>query len=274
MANENISNMNVYQYNWSRWIYNDSRELFKKQSKNRQIFSKPKNSSTPKKFGFKTNFYQKHVRKPKKASSFEKWTPQKSPKTTNKGWKKEYNVWSMIMQALEQNMLNGQTVNWADNEFGVRDTTDTIRFVKNREELNQLILFSSNGVKTHANNLINLNDSDENVSLRIKFKLVPVVEGLTVVNGSTETPYTFGTGANEINNNDNKEEFVENSQTLTSDGCPTLNLDLDDSEFDTTITNTTPTSEYSNFVDDIQTKASSSFISQDENKPIVSSSKR
>lgn len=268
MATENISNMNISHYNWSRWIYNDSRELVKKQPKNRQMRSKQKNSPTPKKFSFKTNFYQKYVRKSKKNPSFEYSTPQKSIKTTNKGWNKEYNVWSMIMQALEQSMLNGQKMNWAGEEFGVRDTTDTIRFVKNREQLNQLLLTSSNGSKTHANDLFNLNDSDENVSLRIKFKLVPVIEGLTVVNGSTETPYTFGTGAKDINNNDNKGEFLEISQTLTFDG-PTLDLNVDDS--DTTVTNATSSSEYTDFFDDIQTKASSSFISDKENRPIVAS---
>lgn len=281
MATKNLSNVDISYPNWSKLLLNDSNELRKKQSKksegkySRRLFSKlNNNSSTPKK---RSKRYQK-----RKGSSCKKTVPKKTKQNIGSEWKTEYDVWNMIVQALDKSLLENHKVNWPKKVIGIRDSSDKIRLIQNREELQQQILVASTGLQSQLKDLLNENESTDDISLKMKFKLVPVVESLIIVNKSTETSYKFAESNNEINNNDNDvqsknneiecemiEDNLDDDQTLVNfvnNHASTSNLTLDK-----TLVNTTcSTWEYSDFCSDIIPAATSTFISDEkENIPCL-----
>ncbi|XP_055305280.1 uncharacterized protein LOC129569985 [Sitodiplosis mosellana] len=285
MATENMSNMDISYPIWSKVLLNDSKELRKKQSKDsagtysRRLFSKLNHSSSTPKKRSKPTFYQRY-QKARKGSSSKKTATKESKQNIGSEWKKEYDVWNMIVQALDQSLLKNHKVNWPKKVIGIRDSNDKIRLIQNREELQQQILVASTGLKSRLKDLLNANDSTSDISLKMKFKLVPVVESLTIVNKSTETSYMFAVGDNEINNNDMQcenneienepiENELEENQTLidfVNNHESTGNITCDK-----TLVNTTcSTWEYSDFYDGIVPAASSTFVSDEkENIPCL-----
>lgn len=274
MATEIMSDLDITYPNWPKVLLNDTKELKKKQSKNsnqrysRRLFSKLKNSPTPYKARSKPAFYQRYMAKPKTVSSSPKIATKKSKQNIGSEWKKEYDVWNMIVQALDQSLLDNHKVNWINKAIGIRDSADKIRLIQNREELQQQILVDSMGFKTHLKDLLNANDSTDDISVKMKFKLVPVVESIILVNKSTETPYMFSKDDNEINNNDmqctNNEHKIEEEEDETL-----INYDNnDDNTVYTTCSNTPEnltcsTWEYTEFCSGILPIASSTFISNE-----------
>lgn len=281
-------------FNWTNWL-NDSMELSKKQSqrcsrrRSRQLFSKIRNMPTPQKRGSKLAPHQRFLSKRILASRGS--TPKKSCEKVNNKWKTEYDIWNIMTETIDQHLVGNHKINWNNKEIGVRDSTNNIRLVKNRQELNQLILVnSSSGRKTHANNLMNPNDSDSNVSLKIEFALVPVIKGFQVVHGTDAQAYAVDSKSKDMNNNDiecvsdgiESDESAEDSDiepehTLTSSSevqqitAEYTNMSFDD----TTITNESFVCDYSEFLSDlIDTRASSTLISEKENIPVFSTPTR
>lgn len=261
---------------------NDTKKLAKKRNMgkySRQLFSKLKNSSMPKKSRFKTNFYQRYSKKPKRNTFYGLNIARKPKVNARSEWTKEYDVWNMIVQAIDHSLINDHKVKWTNKEFGVRDLDTNIRLLKNRQELNRQILVCSNGRKTYLKDLLSSDDSTDKISVKIKFKLVPVVESITLVNKSIETLYNFAEDQhNEINNNDvecktietgNLTESLEDDQTL-------IYIDenvtsVENTLCEKTITNSTcSTWEYSEFCYDMMPDASSTFIADsEENRPLL-----
>lgn len=270
--------MDISYPNFSNVLTNDSTELRKKQSRNcvgkynRRLFSKLNNSSPIRNKRSKPTFYQRY-QGIKKGSSSQK-VLQKKPKQHIGGeWKKEYDIWNMIVQTLDEGLLKNHKVNWPKKVIGIRDSNDKIRMIQNREELQQQILVASTGTKSQLKDLLNANDSTADFSLKLKFKLVPVVESLTIVNKSTEKSFVFADN-NDINNNDVhcenmaiENEAIENEldedRTLVNsvnNHESTANITCDKTAVNTTCS----TWEYSDFCGDIIPAASSTFIENGE----------
>lgn len=276
--------MNVSNSQWSKVLLNNTKELMKKHSTNvtRRLFSKM-NSPALKKQSSKSAIYKRYLNKSKRFSPRLKNTPRHSPKFSE--WKTEYDVWNMVVNAIDKNVSNASRENCQSNVFGVRDLNDNIRLIENRREFNDQILVCSNGIKTKVDQLLSPSDSAADVSLKIKIKMVPVIEEVTLVRNSRETSYTFDAGTNDINNNamecqdidteQQKEEDDDIDRTL-SFGDETLAADeIDDNEFDRTIMNVMSETEYSIFFNELQPEACSTFISQSkENQPFVAIPKK
>lgn len=279
MATKNMSEMDSYS-DWSKVMLNDSKELRKKQSRNnagkysRRLFSKLRNSPTPYKLRSKKTFYQRYIPyKPKSGFSSQKSAPKTAKQNCGSEWKKEYDVWNMIVQALDQSLLNNHKVNWPNKVIGIRDSNDKIRLIQNRDELQKQILVSPNGLRTHLKDLFNADDSTADISLKMKFKLVPVVESIILVNKSIETPYTLAKDDNsiDINNNDmecQNNENVEVKNVLEEEDTLINFVNNHESTgniiCDKTLTNTScSTWEYSEFCNDCTSAASSTLISDE-----------
>lgn len=281
MATKNMSGMDSYR-NWSKAILNDSKELRKKQSRDnagkysRRLFSKMRNSPTPYKLRSKKTFYQRYMPyKPKSGLSSQKSVPKTAKQNCANEWKKEYDVWNMIVQALDQSLLNNHKVNWPNKVIGIRDSNDKIRLIQNRDELQKQILVAPTGLRTHLKDLFNADDSTADISLKMKFKLVPVVESIILVNKSVETPYTLAEDDNaiaiDINNNDmecKNNENVDEKKELEEEDTLINFVNNHEStgniNYDKTLTNTScSTWEYSEFCNDFTPAASSTLISDD-----------
>ncbi|XP_031628452.1 uncharacterized protein LOC116344165 [Contarinia nasturtii] len=261
---------------WSKIVLNDTKELVKKNKNNskkysRRLFSKLKTTPKPK-------LYQKYSSKPKRHSIGRNDTAKKSKLNFGAQWKTEYDVWNMIMQALERNLPD--KVNWVSKEIGIRDASDKIQLIQHRDELNQQILVCPNGMKTQLKDLMSQDDS---ISLNIKFQLVPVVEKITIVNNSNEKSYMFADDAKDINNNVEEPTLAINYSTLfgsiTDNTFDTIgsvgSFDTIYTDSEKTITNSTcSTWEYSEFCDDLMPEASSTFIADEiENIQFISNDK-
>lgn len=291
-----MSEMDVFNRRWSKVFLNDTTELVKRNKNNpkkynRRLFSKMKNSPVA-----KPKFYRKYLSKPISSPADE--PVKKSKLNIGNQWKKEYDVWNMIVQSIDQNLSDKHKVNWVNKEIGVRNGDDKVQLIQHRDDLDKQILISSNGKKAYLKDLMNPNDSSDNISLNIKFKLVPIVEKISIVNKCSETSYKFAENDNEINNNimdikmeNNSYEFIENVPTLmnsydslcsrsccnTSEfidsigSCSTLMNTIFTSS-DRTLTNSTCTTwDYSEFCYDIMPDASSTFISDAHgNMPLYS----
>lgn len=272
-----MSDMDMSYPNFSNVLMNDSAELRKKQSKNyagkynRRLFSKLNDSSPIANKRSKPAFYQRYQRS-KKGPLSQKMMPKKRKQNSGGAWKKEYDIWNMIVQTLDEGLLKNHKVNWPKKVIGIRDSNDKIRLIQNREELQQQILVASTGTKSQLIDLLNANDSTADFSLKLKFKLVPVVESLTIVNKSTEKSFVFADN-NDINNNDAQcENMVIENEAIEneSDEDRTLMNSVNNHESTANITcektlvNTTcSTWEYSDFCGDIIPAASSTFIEND-----------
>lgn len=266
---------------WSKVLLNDSTELLKKRSKRsssghrRRLFSKLKDLPIPVvKVQSKSNFYKKYMNRSKR-SSYRQMTPKVCKERIINQCKKEYDVWNVIVDVFEQN-FNLKTIPnkamWPMNELGIRDSNNDIRLIQNRDELNEQILVSSNGSVRQVKGLINPNDDRENVSLKIKYKFIPIIESLTVVRNSIETSYEFTENAYDINNNmecisQNENDFND-EETLAN---KSIFQDTADISCDTTIINMSDSAwEYSEFCSSILEDAQSTVIMEEkESIPVV-----
>lgn len=278
------TDMKIQDSKLSRMLLNDTKELLKKHSiygttgYSRRLFSKLNKSPTSAKVPSISSYYKKYMTRSKRPGH--QLTPKISKK--NDGWKKEYDIWNMIVQAFDKSVLNNnQQFDWPMNEIAVRDSNNNIRLIQNRHELNEQILVSSNGSTHQITDVINPNDSTENVSLKIKYKLVPVIEFLTVVKNSTEISYEFDENVQDINNNNmecvsdkENEKELKVEKTLTPDqeiynGCYFQNT-MDATCDPTAVNMSALTWEYSDFCGDIPPGAQSSIIEDEkENNPFV-----
>lgn len=280
---------------WSRVLLNDTKELVKKQSQNatsgysRRLFAKIKRTSTPGRPRSRPNFYHKYVTQSKRGTPV---AAKKPKENIDRKWKQENDVWQMFQQAIQQSLQDKHQLNLPNKEFAVRNSCDSIRLITNREELNEQVLVSSNGMRSHVKDFVNPNECTENMVFKVRYRLVPVIEGITVVNNSMETTYQFADNSVDINNNNNDIESdttldssSTNSDTTLDSSSSTGSMDeeseghcdyktvLSNNDFfqdtteDRTMTNSTcSTWEYSDFQNDISPEAASTFISEEKEK--------
>lgn len=285
-------------FNWNNWL-NDSKQLAKIQSyigmrrRGQPVYTK-QSSSMIKKRSAKVISYKRKSRKTKLFGSNRKnLNPvQATPKKDNQ-WKQEYDIWNMMTQTLDHYLQTNHQIIWDHQEIGVRDSNDQIRLIKNRQDLNQMIFINSNGKQMHAEKLINPNASNNNMALRIKFRLVPVMQGFSIVDDNGEQSYTFG-GNTDLNNNnndcDNMETDKELYENLISDSDSDSRV-VSDTDFDTTLTSESEfdlnsnvnvnndntlknVSFYSDFVFGLKGRPSSTLVSEKENVPVFPTSKQ
>lgn len=273
----NMSDMDLSQPKRSNLVKNDTRELLKKQTKGSyscRLFSKLRNTPTPPKPAIKASFYQKYITKPKRNPAERCATPPK-PKEKANQWIKEYDIWNMLLQAFEGKCKGNSRLQFS-KDIGVRDSNDQIRLIQNRDELDAQVLVDSNGLLTQVRDLINPNESEANVSMKIKFKLVPVVERIILVTNTVESEYKFANQTEDINNNDIKYEKTVKEGNVSKPVAETMAPsdihiyeEIDDINLDKTITNKPSKMEYTNFCENLTTDASSTFISSEDKENLT-----
>lgn len=268
-------------FNWNK-CFNDSRSLVKMRKhcglrrRARQLNTKLK-TPTPSKRAFKMPPNRRLPDTPKRFSSSRKMSARKlTPKKTDE-WQQEYDIWNMMTQTLDQHLLANHKIIWDNQEIGIRDSTNKIRLIQNRQQLNQQIFVNSDGKRTHAKDLINPNESNSNIALRIKFRLVPVMQGFTIEDDFNTQSYVFDADNNEMNNNDIECKNMQSDQEIESDLERTLTSESEyhpdndedlNNTCDETITNISVVGNYSDFVDGLFDGASSTLIAEKENVPV------
>lgn len=273
----------ITQFDWSKVFLNDSRELAKKQTRtsgySRRLFSKMKRTSTPAKHRARSSIYHKYLARSKRTSSGKTNSTKNFTKRIGNDQKPENDMWNMIQQAIQQSLQSKFQIETSNNcDIAVLNSNDNIRLIQNRQELNEQILVSSNGMKTRVKDFANPNDYTENMLYKVQYRLVPVIESLAVVNNSIETTYKFVENAKDINNNGNETHMVLNehfdrTEISTDNTYPNTTYEDDD---DKTITNTSELSwEYSDFQNDISPEVASTFISEEkENIPFMTAPRK
>lgn len=175
----------------------------------------------------KKRLYQTNKNRNQSPTKCKMWPVQnvKPPKNYNKFV--DHDVWNIIA-----NVLNS-----SENQIGIEAINDKIHFVTNPRELQEQVLIDTSGNKINIANLFQSHDLLAGDSLKIKFKLIPVIDGFSLKKKSIENHYKFidtehnhGNNANEINNNgNNKENYVESIEeiddsTLKSDDITTITI--------------------------------------------------
>lgn len=149
----NMSSMDYTQSNWSKVVFNDTKELAKKQSQNgtsgysRRLFSKMKRTSTPAKQRLRSNIYHKHLARSKQTSSVQTKATNKLTENIVNDRKPENEVWNMIQQyRLVPTIENLAVVN--------NSIEKTYKFIENAIDIN------NNGNESH----ITLNEHTDRTS--------------------------------------------------------------------------------------------------------------
>lgn len=204
----------------------------------------------------------------------------------NDGSKKEYDTWNMITETLNQQLITAHQIHRRSDDIGIQDKqTNNIQLIHDRQQFNQLMLVGKKGLKVRAENLIGPNDLDNSFALRVNFRLVPVIEGITIAKGYEESSYTFEAGNNENNNNIdlNAVEAMEVSHGCEADS--TLICDVDSSvgsleftdmyvKINNTVNISAAPHVYDDFFKDIQSEATKILRSGNDNVPMFSTPKK
>lgn len=206
-------------------------------------------------------------------------------------WKKEYDTWNMMTETLNQQLISTHRIHRGSNCIGIQDSNqhNNIQLIHDRQQFNQLMLIDDeNGMKIRAKNLINPNDSESSFSLKLNFRLIPVIEGITVERNYVKSSYNFNTDGN-VNNNNNNEtdlnavEAVEMNNDCEADStlkCDTESFvqSLEFTEMYAKINNTLNVSAapdaYGEFVTDLKSKAASILHLGNDNVPMCSTPKK
>lgn len=203
-------------------------------------------------------------------------------------WKKEYDTWNMITETVNQQLISTHQIHRRTNDIGIQDNqTDNIQLIHDRQQFNQLMLVDKNGLKIRAENLIDPNDSDSSFSLKLNFRLIPVIEGITIAKDYVERSYTFDAGVNE-NNNDNETdlnaveavEMNDDSETeitlICNEKDSVGSLEFTDmfAKINNTLNISAAPHEYAEFFKDIQSKGASVLHLGNDNLPMFSTPKK
>lgn len=276
---QDFSGLNALDSNWSKVLLYDSTELLGKQPnrphrRNRQLFAKPKYSPTPFKFSkFGVSPYANRLRPHQKIA----------PKNVQTQREKGNNFWNMLIETLNVHSGNNHKLDRNNEVFGVRDSANNIRLIKDRKEFEKQILVDAKGRQSYAKDLINQNDIYNNGALKVQFRLVPVIEKLTVLDLFAEKSFIFDDAANEINNNDTiyDSESMEvdevnssSESTLTYDSEVHNNsaetTDVTSISFDMNSSILSTESEYSDFLMELELKNEISRQSIKKSTPVCS----
>lgn len=272
-------------FDWSNVLLMDSLTRQPRRRSTRLLSKLQKKPTTP----YKSKPYQRifgGLKKGRKVTS----KVNKSYNRNMNEWKQEYNTWDMITDTLNQQLVSNQQIHRGSNDIGIHNgQTNNVRVIHDRQQFNQLFVIDSDGMRKRAENLMGSYDSNSSVSMKLKFRLIPVIEGITVTNNQIESLYKFDAVINEKNNNEIDLEAVEAMEVtgtgIHSETDSTLICDMESSvesieftEMFAKINNTvnlsaTPEA-YSDFLTEIQSKAASFLRSGNVNVPMCSTPKK
>lgn len=203
--------------------------------------------------------------------------------------KKKCGTWDVMTEALNQQLISTHKIHRGSNCIGIQDSNqhNKIQLIHDREQFNQLMLIDANGKKINAKNLIDPNDANSRFSLKLNFRLIPVIEGITVAKSS----YDFDAGDNENNSNNNINnatdldaveamELNKSSETDSTLICneestvPSLEFTEMYAKINNTLNVSTAPDEYVEFANDIKSKAASILHLGNDNVPMFSTPKK
>lgn len=196
----------------------------------------------------------------------------------------------MMTETLNQQLISTHRIQRGTNCIGIQDSNQNncIQLIHDRQQFNRLMLQNDkNGMQICAKNLIDPNDLDSSFSLRLNFRLIPVIEGITVERNYVKSSYNFNAGGKE--NHDNNETDLNAVEAMEmNNGCEadsTLICDMESTvqslEFtemyariNNTLNVSTAPGEYVEFVKDIKSKAASILHLGNDNVPMFSTPKK
>lgn len=273
--------MHASLFDWSNVLLVDSITKKPRQLYSRRLLSKPRKSVPFQRIFSRPNYGRRVPPRPNKVRDQKK-----------NEWKKEYDTWNMMTETLNQQLISMHRIHRGSNCIGIQDSNQhtNIQLIHDRQQFNQLVLIDDkNGMKIHAKNLIDPNDSESSFSLKLNFRLIPVIEGITVERNYVKTSYNFNTNGNENNNNNNNETDLNAVEAVEmNNGCEadrTLICDMESAvqsleftEMYAKINNTLNVSAapdaYGEFVTDLKSKAASILHLGNDNVPMCSTPKK
>lgn len=195
----------------------------------------------------------------------------------------------MITETLNQQLISTHQIHRGSNCIGIQDSNhiNNIHLINDRQQFNQLMLVDKDGTKVCAKNLIDPNDSGSSFSLKLNFRLIPVIEGITVARNSVKSSYDMDVDAN--GNNDNNEtdfdavEAIKMNNICGTDSTLLCDMEstvrsLEFTEMYANVNNTLNVSaapnEYVAFVKDIKSKAAGILHLGNDNVPMFSTPKK
>lgn len=289
MSSSNDSKIEILRLKLSKMVLNDSRAIFRRnqmQKVNKQHWIE--HSALKQNKRVRRRIFNESNKKPTAYDPM----PKKS-----KEWKSEYDLLNMITYSVNKELICGPR--WNGNDIGIQTSQNQIHLIENLNEFNQQFLIDPNGNTVQAKDIIQPNDLLTENCLRIKYKLVPVIESFTLVkNGcSVGTEYKICTGTADCNNNNNNENDNHNYNNNPLDDLDEIDENV--AESDTNDVTITPTEDnqfesydpldssissieyvtsdvpdYSVFMSSIQTSASSTFVLDDSLVFVSTPSKR
>lgn len=256
MASQNNSKIEILRKKLSKMVLNDSRAMFRrKQLKNQQQFVERLI------FNEKKNVCRRLL------DGTVKNAPSPRPLSkrlhSQSVWKSEYDLLNMITHSLDRQLDEKHQTVWKGKQIGIQSSETCIQMIENFKQLDQQILIDSNGNRIKAKDVIQSNDILKENPLRIKYKLVPVIEGFSLVKNGIETEYKFCQENIDDNNN-----VLDDSETIDITMKPIETIPFErfgsfDSQSRTITMNTSPEFDYSDFISWLPDTASSTFILDD-----------
>lgn len=288
MSSSNDAKIEILRLKLSKMVLNDSRAMFRRKQMDK----------VNKQHWIDRSALKKMKRVRRRIFNESNKNVSAAPKKSNIGWKSEYDLLNMITYSVNKELVSGPR--WNGNNIGIRTSQNQIQLIENLNEFNQQFLIDANGNTVQAKDIIQPNDLLTENCLRIKYKLVPVIESFTLIknNCPVENEYKICTGTADCNNNNNDNENnnhnYDNPLAIHSDDidkieakCDTDDVTItatEDSQFESyeplVSSNSSieyvPSKEfdYSDFLSSIQTSVSSTFILDESLVLITTSPKR
>lgn len=251
MAQKSNTKVDFVRMKLSKMVLNDSRAMFRKDKikKQRSIDKK-----TPIKSHRKRKVQRRLFDQSKESLSIRRKKADKF--NASAVWRSEYDLLNMITNSVDRKMKETQQNKWKGKTIGIQTSDKRIQLIENLTELNQQILIDSKRKCVKAKDVIQKSDKIVGNALRIKYKLVPVIEGFTLVKNSIPIEYKFS--------NDNVESVDENNNNALYD--ITMKPTGKNQSTRYQIANATSfdiesTADYSDFASSLTDNASSTFIS-------------
>lgn len=256
--------MNDLHCDWSNVLLLDS--LTKQpRRQSRRLLSKLRKNPT----GCKATPFQRIFGAPKTGRKITSRVNKTNNRKKNE-WKEEYDTWNMLTETLNRQLVSTHQIHRGSNDIGIFNnrTNNHIQLIRDRQQFNRLMLIGSDGVKIGAKHLIDPFDSDSSIAFKLKFRLIPVIEGITVANHYAENSYRFDDDRNDnhIDETDlNAVEAVEAAAKMTnaSETGSTILFDMESSvksieftdmyeQINTTVNISEAPTEYSEFIRALQ----------------------
>lgn len=266
-------------FDWSNVILMDSLTKQPRRYRSRQLMSKHRKSVPFQRVHFNGPNYGRKVSPRVK----------KAHQPIKKEWRKDGDTWNVITETLNQQLISTHQIHRGSNCIGIQDGNhiNNIHLIHDREQFNQLMLVDKDGTKVCARNLIDPNDSSNCFPLKLNFRLIPVIEGITVATDSVERSFNFDAGVNE-NSKNNETDFDAVEAIKMNEGCETDSTLLCDTEstlqsleftemyakINDTLNVSAAPDEYVAFAKDIKSKAASILRLGNDNVPMFSTPKK